>query len=227
MEYPNNFFKRLLIYCISAGVIAFTAAGCGSSNEDQTAQTEEQVEQPAEPQAEMQEPEQNDMEEVETQEVVNPIPVVERNSAEFKRLAAMKEANRNNEVLAGIDVRYGDWDNDGDNVLNEGEFYKGFYSVWDKDNSNSVNEDEFQVAAENLFINYDFDEFGDFAQWDADGNSELSEQEFDNGLKSAIKASNNPETVSRLFTVWDLDNDKKIERIELGEITIILDADDN
>nr|WKN37419.1 hypothetical protein K4G66_01685 [Tunicatimonas sp. TK19036] len=233
MEYTKKFFKRLPIYCVSAGIIAFTAAGCGSSNEEQTAQTDtdEQVEQPVEAQPEMQESaqtaDQSAMEDVETQEVMNPAPAIERNSAEFERLAAMKEANRNNEVLAGINVRYGDWDNDGDNVLNESEFFKGFYSVWDNDNDDVVNEEEFQTATENLFVNYDFDQFGEFSDWDADGNGELTEQEFDNGMNQAIQTNNDPEAVNRLFTVWDLDNDKKIERIELGNVTVLLDADNN
>ncbi|MEQ9440386.1 MAG: hypothetical protein RIG62_15130 [Cyclobacteriaceae bacterium] len=234
MEYSKDFFKRFSTYFLSAGIVVFTAAGCGSSNnEEQTAQTDTPTEAPAEQtqtQTEPAEPVASDetaLENVETQEVVNTTPAIERESAEFARLKEMKEANRNNEVLAGINVRYGDWDNDGDNVLNENEFFKGFYGTWDRDDNNTVNEEEFQTATENLFVNYDFDKSGEFSDWDTDGNSELTQEEFINGMKQSIHASKDPNAVNRLFTVWDLDNDKKIERIELGDFTVLLDADDN
>jgi len=90
-----------------------------------------------------------------------------------------------------------------------------------------VNEEEFNKAAENLFANYEFSDYGDFADWDEDGNNELTMQEFTNGLVTVISTDAGQESASRLMTIWDLDNDEKIERIEMSNITVLLDADNN
>ncbi|MGB3586637.1 MAG: hypothetical protein WBA23_08865 [Tunicatimonas sp.] len=232
MRYSNNFLKKFTTYFVSAGIILFTAVGCGSSNENAEATNEQVSESQTEvaESTEMEEPEstqQTEMSEVETNKVVNTKPAITRNSEEFRAMRELRERNRNNEVLAGINVKYGDWDANGDNALNESEFFDGFYSVWDFDQNDAVNEEEFNKAAENLFANYEFSEYGQFTDWDADGNSELTKSEFMNGLNSILTSDTGQESASRLMTIWDLDNDKKIERIEMSNITILLDADNN
>ncbi|MEM9675367.1 MAG: hypothetical protein AAF992_22440 [Bacteroidota bacterium] len=172
-------------------------------------------------------PEQTEVEDVETERVVNTKPAITRDSEEYKMMKELRKRNRNNEVLARITVKYGDWDADGDNALNENEFFEGFYRVWDRDNSNSINQDEFTTATENLFVNYEFSEYGQFSDWDTDGNGEVSNQEFMNGMNQIIESDAGQESANRLITIWDLDNDDKIKRIELSNITVLLDADNN
>ncbi len=232
MKYSNNFLRRFTTYFASAGIILFTAVGCGSSNENAEANKEQASENQTEvaESTEMEEPkatQQTEMSDVETEKVVNTKPAITRDSEEFRAMRELRERNRNNEVLAGINVKYGDWDADGDNALNENEFFDGFYSVWDFDGNEAVNEEEFNKAAENLFVNYEFSEYGQFSDWDANSNSGISKSEFMNGLNSIISSDTGQESASRLMTIWDLDNDKKIERIEMSNITILLDADNN
>ncbi|MEO0331977.1 MAG: hypothetical protein AAF223_09865 [Bacteroidota bacterium] len=230
MKFSTNFFKRFFTYFFSAGVIVFATA-CGSSNESNEATaTTDEVEQTIDSQAEAEEAkaeEQTEMANVETEKVVNTKPAIDRDSEEFRIMKEMRERNRNNEVLAGIAVKYGDWDTDNDNALNENEFFNGFYNVWDFDKNATVNEDEFNKAAENLFVNYEFSEYGEFSDWDADSNGELTKAEFISGMNSIISSDAGQESASSLMTIWDLDNDKKIERIELSNITVLLDADHN
>lgn len=234
MKYSKNFLKNFTTYLLGAGIVILTAAGCSSSNEEQANQTDEPeaVEQTTDAQAntmEAEEPatEQTDVEDVETERVVNTKPAISKDSEEFRMMKELREKNRNNEVLAGIVVKYGDWDTDGDSALNQDEFYEGFFTVWDRDNNQSVNQEEFDIATENLFVNYDFKEYGMFSDWDADGNSEISDDEFINGMVSVINSDSGQESTSKLLTIWDLDNDDKIERIELSNITVLLDADNN
>ncbi|WKN43538.1 hypothetical protein [Tunicatimonas pelagia] len=229
MKYSNNFLKKFTTYFVSAGVVLFTAVGCSSSNENAEATNEPATEAQTEV-AEMEENEaiqQTEMSDVETEKVVNTKPAIDRTSEEFRQMKELRERNRNNEVLAGINVKYGDWDADGDNALNEREFFDGFYTVWDFDSNDAISEEEFNKAAENLFINYEFSEYGAFSDWDIDANNELTKSEFMNGLSSIIASDAGQESASRLMTVWDLDNDEKIERIEMSNITVLLDADNN
>ncbi|MEM6841441.1 MAG: hypothetical protein AAF632_04390 [Bacteroidota bacterium] len=230
MKYSTNFLKKFFTYFLSIGIIAFATA-CGSSNESNEATaTTDEVEQTADNQTEIEEPqveEQTEMADVETEQVVNTKPAINRDSEEFRLMKEMRERNRNNEVLAGITVKYGDWDADNDSALNEDEFFNGFYRVWDFDKNETVNEEEFIKAAENLFVNYEFGEYGAFSDWDADGNGELTKSEFTQGMNNIISSDAGQESANRLMTIWDLDNDKKIERIELSNITVLLDADHN
>lgn len=239
MKYSKNFFKRFTNYLLGASIVIFTAAGCSSSNnEEQASQVDdpEAVEQTTEAQSStmeaeepMEEPmnEQTDVEDVETEQVVNTKPAISKDSEEYQMMRELREKNRNNEVLAGIVVKYGDWDTDGDNALNQDEFYEGFFTVWDQDNNQSISQKEFDVATENLFVNYNFDEYGMFSDWDTDGNSEISDDEFINGMVMVFNSDPEQESTSKLLTIWDLDNDEKIERIELSNIVVLLDADDN
>jgi hypothetical protein len=238
MKYSETFFKRFTTYFLSFGILIFVAACGSSSSEEQTSQADmnepEAVEQTTTAESDQsststtsEQPEQTEVEDVETERVVNTKPAITRDSEEYRKMKEMRERNRNNEVLAGIAVNYGDWDTDGDNALNENEFYNGFYNVWDFDNSGAVNEEEFNKAAENLFVNYEFVEYGQFSDWDGDGNGEISTNEFMDGMSQVIESDAGQESANRLMTIWDLDNDEKIERIELSNITVLLDADDN
>jgi len=240
MKYSKTFFKQFYTFLLSAGIVIFTVA-CGSSSEEQANQTEtsetEAVEQNTTPEsnqptATTQQPnteptEQTEVDDADTERVVNTKPAIARDSEEYRMMKELREKNRNNEVLAGITIKYGDWDTDGDNALNENEFFEGFYSVWDFDNSGAVNEEEFNKAAENLFVNYEFVEYGEFSDWDNDGSGEISTDEFFSGMNQVIESDAGQESVNRLMTIWDLDNDEKIERIELSNITVLLDADNN
>lgn len=42
-----------------------------------------------------------------------------------------------------------------------------------------------------------------------------------------IDADPDQESTRKLLTIWDLDNDEKIERIELSNIVVLLDTNDN
>ena len=235
MKYSKTYFKHFTTYLIAAGFVFFTAA-CGSSSEEQANQTEmnepEAVEQTTTPEsnqptATTNQAEQTDVEDVETERVVNTKPAITRDSEEFRMMKEMREKNRENEVLAGITVKYGDWDADDNNVLNENEFFEGFFGVWDNDDSNNISEEEFKSATDNLFMNYQFNEYGQFSDWDADASGEISNEEFMKGMNLIIVSDEGQESANRLMTIWNLDNDDKIERIELSNITVLLDADNN
>lgn len=127
-------------------------------------------------------------------------------------------------VLTAMSTSYQDWNTDGNSFLDKEEFYQGLYEVWDGDNNNEIGENEFTEGANNFFADYNFNEYGEFSDWDTDGNGNLSVQEFREGMKSTV----DQEPVAQdLLVIWDTDNDPKIERIELDNITVRLDEDSN
>ena len=127
-------------------------------------------------------------------------------------------------VLTMMSTSYKEWNEDGNNVLDKEEFYRGLYQVWDKDGDSQISDQEFTEGANNFFADYNFKEYGQYADWDSDSNGQLSVAEFREGMKSTVDQE---PTAQELLVIWDTDNDDAIERIELDNITVRLDEDSN
>ncbi len=192
----------------SAFLIAVTA--CSDNKQEATTEAEGTTTVVEETPAPVQEP--MDTEEVETDMQVDAAP------------AKIQKPVDKDPVLTMMSTSYKDWNTDGNNVLDKEEFYQGLYQVWDKNKDGNIAEDEFTDGANNFFADYNFKEFGQYADWDADGSGDVSVAEFREGMKSTVDSD---PTAQDLLVIWDTDNDPAIERIELDNITVRLDKDSN
>ncbi len=166
------------------------------------------------------------MEEDEPQEnnAMNEAPVEDEVQATTPSTSKIKMPENKKPVLTAMSTSYKEWNTDGNNILDKDEFYQGLYKVWDADKNNRINQTEFQDGANKFFADYSFSEFGRYEDWDSDNNANLSMEEFREGIKGTV----DQEPVGQeLLVIWDLDNDDKIERIELDNIVVRLDKDDN
>ena len=186
--------------------------GCGSSNEQATQEVTETepvqeevavVEEPEEEGEPFVEPEDPEMEEAVTQ------------------IAPPRDKGP---VLSMMSTSYADWNADGNNVLDRNEFFGGIMQVWDQDDDGSINKEEFQTGTNEFFASYNYKKYGRFADWDTDGNGSINDSELEKGMMATVTSDKAAEA---FVTIWDTDNDDKIERVEMGDITVRLDKDNN
>lgn len=240
MEKLNQFFNQPLSYLLSLSFMIVFLSGCGQDNKEQDTveDTQQETAQEAQQQEATQEATQEAQEaetEVEDQqaEATEEVQEAETEAAETRQPAQQQITSdvnptpRDNSVLESVSVKYNEWDADGNNVVDPKEFYEGFYKVWDENQNNAIDQDEFDRATNNFFASYNFKEYGEFTDWDADSDSKITDQEFRKNMRSIVETSENKQIAERLFVFWDQDNDDKIEKIELENITVMLDNDDN
>ncbi len=217
MKTIQHIFNHQTAFLFSLGLAFLLVTSCSDKKENQeTAQVEEpapQVTAPVETPVEETQPE--------PEPEVKPKPI-DRGTSQVNQVRS-----RNNPVLKTISVKYEDWDTSGDKVLSKDEFYEGFYTLWDENGDKSVDQKEFTRATKNFFANYKYDEYGKFAEWDADGNGKVSKKEYRQMMTTKMGKADGDERPDHLFVIWDLDNDDNIEKIELDNITVMLDNDDN
>lgn len=237
MERINQLFNQHFPYLLSMGFMIIILSGCGQDNREQD--TAEDTQQETVQEERMQpEATQEDQQEVATQEAQEEVASQETQENERQVAEARQPAQRqptsdvsptpkNNPILESVSVKYKEWDADGNNVVDPKEFYEGFYKVWDENEDNAIDQDEFDRATNNFFASYNFKEYGEFTDWDQNDDNQIKDQEFRENMNSIVEASENGQVAQRLFVIWDQDNDDKIEKIELENITVMLDNDDN
>ncbi len=115
--------------------------------------------------------------------------------------------------------RYGEWDANRDNYLDENEYSGGFYRTWDTNRDNKVDQNEWNTASKDFGMenqtwdkwdaNRDgsldeneyrtgFNQSGWYSEWDGDGDKRLSQQEYSTGL----------------FGRWDRNRDSMLDENE-------------
>ncbi len=214
MKTIQYIFNRRLVSLLSLGLAFSLLTACSDKKETAQAVVEE-------PAPQVTAPVETPVEEPEPEPEVKPKPI-DRGTSPVNQVRS-----RNNAVLKTISVKYEDWDTNGNKVLSKDEFYEGFYSIWDENGDKSVDQKEFTRATKNFFANYKYDEYGKFADWDTDGNGKVSKKEYRHMMTTKMGKESEEEGNDRLFVIWDLDNDDNIEKIELDNITVMLDNDDN
>ena len=204
---------KTLNHSLTKGVLGISFLffmGCGSNEqatqevaETEPVQEEVVVEEPEEEGEPFVEPEDPEMEEAVTQ------------------IAPPRDKGP---VLSMMSTSYADWNADGNNVLDKSEFFGGIMQVWDQDDDGSVNKEEFQTGTNEFFASYNYKKYGRFADWDTDGNGSINDSELEKGMMATVTSDKAAEA---FVTIWDTDNDDKIERVEMGNITVRLDKDSN
>ena len=180
--------------------------------------------------------EQATQEVTETEPVQEEVAVVEEPEEEGEPFVEPEDAAMEEEVVTQItppeagpvltmmSTSYADWNTDQNNVLDKNEFYQGIMNVWDGDDDGSINKQEFQTGTKEFFANYNYKKYGRFADWDTDGDGSINQSELEKGMMSTVTSDKAAEA---FVTIWDTDNDDKIERVEMGDITVRLDKDNN
>lgn len=213
------FLKQLSIYVPGLCFVIITLSSCsGDSNnqaeqEQQTAQQTAPAPQPEEQPAEVQEPDTAQMAQTE-----------EPQPASTPSQQAPSAPPMEKPMYKAQDVSYKELDANSNGILSRTEFYSGFYKAWDENGNNVIEENEFTASADKFFNKNNYNNYGSFSDWDTDANSEVSMEEFRKGMNNVTGDKTNAE---RLVTAWDLDNDDKVERVELDNITVMLDQDSN
>lgn len=111
--------------------------------------------------------------------------------------------------LSGCDTggnseyEFSDWDQDGNELLDEMEFYRAYAGVdyhnrWDVDQDKFVSEEEWETGVANYWVPYDIGEFGAFSSWDPDVHGNLPENKFR----------------ERIFGFYDKDGDRYLNKEE-------------
>ncbi|WPP52398.1 EF-hand domain-containing protein [Catalinimonas niigatensis] len=210
----KSIFKVHLALAVSLFFVLGTGCSSDSNNNEQTASEESSAsvmeeDAPQESAQVQQEPAEED---------------AQANNSNAPATQQIQQPEDKGPVLTAMSTSYEEWNEDGNNVLDKEEFYQGLYQVWDGDTNSQIDENEFTNGANNFFADYNFNEYGEFNDWDTDGNTNLSVEEFREGMKNTVDQD---PVGQELLVIWDMDNDDKIERIELDNITVRLDQDSN
>ena len=111
--------------------------------------------------------------------------------------------------------RFGGWDANDDNLLDENEFYGGYYDTWDVNDDNVLDEDEWNNASRDFGM-----EGQNWADWDVNRDNRLDENEFRTGAargnyyndwdRDGDRMLNEREYSDGIFGLWDNDRDNAI-----------------
>jgi hypothetical protein len=101
------------------------------------------------------------------------------------------------------EYQFSDWDQDGNEQLDENEFYRAYAGVkyhnqWDANQDKYIDEEEWGSGVTNYWVAYDIGEYGAFSSWDPDVHGKLSEEQFQ----------------KRIFEFYDKDRDGALSKQE-------------
>ncbi|MFD2515066.1 hypothetical protein ACFSRY_14420 [Pontibacter locisalis] len=118
--------------------------------------------------------------------------------------------------------QYGEWDENDDNLLDENEFYTGFYDTWDINDDELIDENEWTTASRDYGI-----ENNNWADWDVNRDNNLDENEFRTGFANSNyygewdrdrdSMINEREYSDGIFTLWDTNRDNMLDNNEYNE----------
>lgn len=209
----NSFFpSKTLGGLLTAGVLLFGAASCGSERgSEENAVAEEQVDEGL------------GYEGLEDDQEVNNL-AAEDGFGEWDANNDQMWDENEFETVANDAGLYNDWDADGNGEFNENELNEGIFNTYDENDDNMMDENEFNTwntawggEYENNWDAWDANddnmldteeynagigEAGVYNEWDADGNGIYSENEVNNGL----------------FGTWDNNGDGYLENEEYNQI---------
>lgn len=118
-------------------------------------------------------------------------------------------------------------DKDNDDIVDKNELYDGLFALLDSDGNNTVTEEEFKNSKQDFISKNPQGKFSSFSNWDTNTDSELTKEEFSNKFSSIVDVSDNGTLAQNTYIVWDLDNDDRIERLELDNVVFSFDKDNN
>ncbi|CAN5251518.1 hypothetical protein BH23BAC1_BH23BAC1_16170 [soil metagenome] len=214
MKRIDNLFKinRVLFFCTA--FLLFFAFGCNNEPQNENRAIENTVQEPV---ANNQPDVAEEPEEIKSEEpastTTNYRPRVIRSHNKLK--------------LDATSTSFKDLDKNGNFILTRDELFNGIFNTLDKKEDDKITEEEFKSLKEDFFINKNSNKISTFSEWDADGNGEISREEFYNKLNSFIDLEDERTLAQGKYIVWDLDNDDKIEMLELENFVVQFDKNDN
>ncbi|MDX5436488.1 MAG: hypothetical protein LPK03_04800, partial [Pontibacter sp.] len=110
------------------------------------------------------------------------------------------DTNRFNTTFASNN-RFSEWDANDDDLLDENEFYGGFYDTWDVNDDDFVDEDEWTTATRDYGI-----ENQNWSDWDTNADNRLDADEFRTGMGTTT-----------YYTDWDADRNEMINEREYSD----------
>ncbi|GHA55001.1 EF-hand domain-containing protein [Pontibacter akesuensis] len=118
--------------------------------------------------------------------------------------------------------RFGGWDANDDNMLDENEFNDSFFSTWDENDDNMLDENEWRTSANNFGM-----ENQNWQDWDTNRDNNLDQNEFRTGMgKSNFRTEwdrnqdnmiDEREYSDGIFGQWDANNDNMLDDNEYNE----------
>ncbi|GAB3818806.1 hypothetical protein GCM10028895_16460 [Pontibacter rugosus] len=118
--------------------------------------------------------------------------------------------------------RFGGWDANGDQMLDENEFNDSFFSTWDDNDDNKLDENEWQTAANDYGV-----ENQNWRDWDANSDNNIDQNEFRAGMANSNYRTewdrdqdnmiNEREYSDGIFSLWDGNNDNTLDEKEYNE----------
>lgn len=119
------------------------------------------------------------------------------------------------------------FDKDNNKIVNKNELYNGLFTILDSDGNNVVTEAEFKESKQDFISKNPQGRFSSFSNWDTDTDNELAKEEFIDKFSSIVDVADDETLAQNTYVVWDLDNDDRIERLELDNVVFRFDKDDN
>lgn len=130
-------------------------------------------------------------------------------------------------VLNTTSMAFRTLDKDSNDIINKTELYDGLFAILDSDGNNTVTEEEFKSSKQDFISKNPQGKFSNFSNWDTNADNELTKEEFINKFSSIVDVADNETLAQNTYIVWDLDNDDRIERLELDNVVFMFDKDNN
>lgn len=223
MEPDNKYFNLRKVTAICSAFLLFFAVACNDNNEQQTeTQAYEEPEQEAvvdlndnnnQPEAQ----------ETEEEEEVEETPATPARTNYRPRIT--RSDNKLN--LDATSMSFSDLVDENNNyIVSREDLFDGIFNTFDTEEGNSISEEEFNQSKGDFFINKQGG-ISNFSEWDADDNGEISKEEFHSKLNSLVDLEDGKDLPQGKYIVWDVDNDEKIEMLELENFVVRFDSNDN
>ncbi|MDQ3394270.1 MAG: hypothetical protein M3512_09205 [Bacteroidota bacterium] len=209
----NNLFKLNKALFLCTAVLLFFTFGCNNEPKNENRTTENTVQEPI---ANNQQDVAEEPEEITTEDpatTTNYRPRVRRSHNKLK--------------LDATSTSFKDLDENGNFILTRDDLFNGIFNTLDKKEDDKMTEEEFISLKKDFFINKNSNKISTFTEWDADGNGEISREEFYKKLNSLVDLEDGRSLAQGNYIVWDLDDDDKIEMLELENFVVQFDTNDN
>lgn len=212
MKKIDNTFKLKRALILSTAFLLFFVFGCNNEPQNENRATENRAQEP----------------------VVNNQPEVAEEPEETTEQPATTTNYRPRVIrshdklkLDATAISFKDLDENGNYILTRDDLFSGIFNTLDTKEDDKMTEEEFKSLRQDFFLNKNSNKVSTFSEWDADGNGEISREEFHNKLNSFIDLEDERSLAQGKYIVWDLDDDEKIEMLELENFVVQFDSDDN